>query len=65
MLIQDPHVRIINAAVGELIRELALDSARDYQPLGRPAPKQNDPEPIEGSGSFRCLATSQGGAKGI
>ena len=36
MLIQDLHVRIINAATGELIRELTVDPARDYQPLGRP-----------------------------
>ena len=36
MLIQDLHVRIINAATGELIRELVIDPARDYQPLGRP-----------------------------
>jgi transposase InsO family protein len=36
MLIQDLHVRIINAATGELIRELIIDPARDYQPLGRP-----------------------------
>jgi transposase InsO family protein len=36
MLVQDLHVRIINAATGELIRELVIDPARDYQPLGRP-----------------------------
>jgi transposase InsO family protein len=36
MLVQDLHVRIINAATGELIRELTIDPARDYQPLGRP-----------------------------
>ena len=36
MLVQDLHVRVINAATGELIRELDLDPARDYQPTGRP-----------------------------
>jgi hypothetical protein len=36
MLIQDLHVRIINAATGELLRELTIDPDRDYQPLGRP-----------------------------
>jgi hypothetical protein len=36
MLIQDLYVRIINAATGELIRELVINPARDYQPLGRP-----------------------------
>ena len=28
------HVRVINAATGELIRELTLDPARNYQPTG-------------------------------
>jgi transposase InsO family protein len=36
MLVQDLHVRIINAATGDLIRELTINPARDYQPLGRP-----------------------------
>jgi hypothetical protein len=36
MLVQELHVRIINAAAGELLRELTLDPARNYQPTGRP-----------------------------
>ena len=32
MLVQDLHVRIVNAATGELIRELYVDPRRDYQP---------------------------------
>jgi hypothetical protein len=36
MLVQDPRVRVINAATGELIRELTIDPVRDYQPTGRP-----------------------------
>jgi hypothetical protein len=36
MLVRDLNVRIINAATGELIRELTVDPGRDYQPLGRP-----------------------------
>ena len=44
MLIQDLHVRIINAATGELIRELNIDSARNYQPLGRPPGPQPGPK---------------------
>jgi transposase InsO family protein len=36
MLVHDLHVRIINAATGDLIRELTINPARDYQPLGRP-----------------------------
>ena len=36
MLIADLHVRVVDAATGELLRDLTLDPARDYQPLGRP-----------------------------
>jgi transposase InsO family protein len=36
MLINDLHVRVINAATGELLRELTIDLNRDYQPTGRP-----------------------------
>ena len=36
LLIQDLHTRVINAATGELIRELIIDPTRDYQPTGRP-----------------------------
>jgi transposase InsO family protein len=36
MLIQDLQVRIINAATGELIRDLTIDPTRDYQPRGTP-----------------------------
>ena len=68
MLVQDLHVRVINAATGELIRELTIDPARNYQPTGRPPGpppgtprpprKQKNPNPDEGSGSFRCPETS-------
>lgn len=47
-LIDDLHVRIINAATGELLRELTIDPTRDYQPLGRPPgppPKNRRPNP--------------------
>ncbi|KRE37371.1 transposase [Janibacter sp. Soil728] len=36
LLVQDLHIRVINAATGELLRELTLDPTRDYQPTGRP-----------------------------
>jgi transposase InsO family protein len=43
MLIQDLNIRIINAATGELIRQLTLEPTRDYQPrnaaTGRPKKK--------------------------
>jgi transposase InsO family protein len=32
MLVQDLEVRIVNAITGELLRELTIDPARDYQP---------------------------------
>ena len=41
MLISDLNVRIINAATGELIRELTINPTRDYQPRGvKPGPKK-------------------------
>ena len=44
MLVRDLHVRVINAATGELIRELTIDPGRDYQPTGRPpGPKPKRP----------------------
>lgn len=36
ILVQDLNIRIINAATGELLRELVLDPTRDYQPTGAP-----------------------------
>ena len=36
VLVQDLNIRIIDAATGELLRELTLDPTRDYQPTGRP-----------------------------
>jgi hypothetical protein len=36
ILIQDLQIRIINAATGELLRELTLNPAEDYQPTGAP-----------------------------
>ena len=46
LLIQDLHVRVINAATGELLRELIIDPARDYQPTGRPpGPEKKTPRP--------------------
>lgn len=36
MLVQDRDIRVINAATGELLRELVLDTSKDYQPTGRP-----------------------------
>jgi hypothetical protein len=52
MLVHDLEVRVINAATGELLRELTLDPTSDYQPTGRPpgpppgTPRTNkNPEP--------------------
>jgi transposase InsO family protein len=36
LLVQDLDVRVVDAATGELIRELTIDPRRDYQPTGRP-----------------------------
>lgn len=45
ILVQDLDVRVVNAATGELLRELVLDPARDYQPTGQPRPKTRQPNP--------------------
>ena len=36
LLVQDLQIRVVNAATGELLRELVLDPRRDYQPTGAP-----------------------------
>lgn len=36
MLIDELHIRVLDADTGDLLRELILDPARDYQPTGRP-----------------------------
>jgi transposase InsO family protein len=36
LLVQDLQIRVINAATGELLRELILDPSHDYQPTGAP-----------------------------
>jgi hypothetical protein len=40
LLIQDLDVRIVNAITGELLRELTIDTDRDYQPRN-----SKDPNP--------------------
>jgi transposase InsO family protein len=52
MLVHDLDIRIIDAATGELLRQLTLDPNRNYQPTGRPRRptpparrKQPNPEP--------------------
>jgi transposase InsO family protein len=44
LLVDDLNIRVIDAATGELLRELELDTSKRYQPTGRPPgppPKQN------------------------
>jgi hypothetical protein len=36
VLVQDLDIRIVDAATGELLRELTLDTSKRYQPTGRP-----------------------------
>jgi hypothetical protein len=36
VLVQDLYIRIVDAATGELIRELVLDTTQRYQGTGRP-----------------------------
>jgi transposase InsO family protein len=37
LLVQDLHIRVVNAGTGELLRELTLNPDKDYQPTGRPS----------------------------
>jgi len=50
LLVQDLHIRIINAATGELLRELTLNPDKSYQPTGRPQgwPNKKTPRPLRG-----------------
>jgi transposase InsO family protein len=36
LLVHDLHVTIVNAATGEILRDLIIDPRLDYQPTGRP-----------------------------
>jgi transposase InsO family protein len=49
LLVDDLHVRVVDAATGELLRDLTIDTSRDYQPTGRPKgptrPNKKRPEP--------------------
>ena len=64
LLVQDLQIRIVNAATGELLRELILDPTRDYQPTGAPRPHPQTPEMkntqtcIRRSGCRLCPETS-------
>jgi hypothetical protein len=37
LLVQDLHIRVINADTGELLRELVLNPDKTYQPTGKPS----------------------------
>jgi transposase InsO family protein len=51
LLVQDLHVRVVNAATGELLRELIIDPTRDYQPIHpRQAETTSSRTNLEGSG---------------
>jgi transposase InsO family protein len=49
LLVHDLHVRVVDAATGELLRNLTIDTTRDYQPTGAPhgptRTKNKRPEP--------------------
>jgi hypothetical protein len=47
MLIHDLHVRVVQAATGELLRELTIDPNRDYQPSGKPRYPSRETEKTE------------------
>jgi transposase InsO family protein len=65
LLVQDLHIRVINAATGELLRELVLNPGKTYQATGRPPgrPKKT-PRPLRGFAvsSMSCDITVVAGA---
>jgi hypothetical protein len=44
LLIDGDHVRVVDAATGELLRDLTIDTSRDYQPTGRPPGRHPNPK---------------------
>jgi transposase InsO family protein len=48
LLVQDLHIRVINASTGELLRELVLNPDKRYQPTGKPSgwPKKTTADPM-------------------
>ena len=51
LVVQDLQVRVVNAATGELLRELIINPTRDYQPIPPRQPQTTSPRThIEGSG---------------
>ena len=45
LLVHDLHIRVVNAATGQLLRELILDPTKDYQPTRQPRRKPQQPNP--------------------
>ena len=64
LLVHDLHVRVVNAATGELLRELIVDPSKDYQPKNHPE-MTNSRTCIRRSGCPGCLETSHGRADRI
>ena len=44
LLIDHDHVRLVHATTGELLRDLTIDTSRDYQPTGRPSGHPRKPQ---------------------
>ena len=62
MLVDDLHIRVVNAVTGELLRELILNPTCDYQPQQTPTRRNPRTRRFEG---FRCPETSHGRGGGI
>ena len=58
LLVQDLHIRVVDAATGELLRELVLDPTRNYQPTGKSQAGGGEFASGRGFRCFRCLETS-------
>ena len=57
LLVQDLHITIVNAATGEILRDLNIDPRKDYQPTGRPpGPTRSRPN-LQDAGGRDVAAT--------
>jgi hypothetical protein len=66
LLVQDLQVRIVNAATGELLRQLIVDPPATTSPSTHHPPKQHHPQPtLRVQGDANLLRDHTGGAEGI
>ena len=56
LLVHDLDISIINAATGEILRELTLDPTRDYQPTAPPGPTRKQQRTYDSVGPVSAMS---------